>query len=76
VVLSNQATDKILGLYKQLGFDLEIVDAPRRISCTGDRTPAKEVIASRNLGSEGRHEPAGRRRTALLPSGQTHSKGN
>ena len=24
-------------------------DAPRRISCTGDRTPAKEVFATRNL---------------------------
>jgi DNA adenine methylase len=49
VVLSNQATDKILALYKKCGFKLKIVDAPRRISCTGDRTPAKEVLALRNL---------------------------
>ena len=25
------------------------LDAPRRISCTGDRSPAREVIATRNL---------------------------
>jgi DNA adenine methylase len=50
VVLSNQATEKILGLYKKCGFKLQIIDAPRRISCTGDRTPAKEVLATRNLG--------------------------
>jgi DNA adenine methylase len=49
VVLSNQATDRIVELYTRLGFKLRYVDAPRRISCTGDRTPAKEVIALRNL---------------------------
>jgi DNA adenine methylase len=49
VVLSNQATARIVSLYKSLGFSLRIVDAPRMISCTGDRTPAKEVIATRNL---------------------------
>ena len=52
VVLSNQATDKITQLYRKLGFKLEFADAPRRISCTGDRTPAREVIASRNLDSK------------------------
>jgi DNA adenine methylase len=49
VVLSNQGTDKITRLYRQLGFKLEFKDAPRRISCTGDRTPAREVIALKNL---------------------------
>jgi DNA adenine methylase len=49
VVLSNQATERIVALYSKLGFKLEFVDAPRRISCTGDRTPAREVIASKNL---------------------------
>jgi DNA adenine methylase len=49
VVLSNQGTDRIIALYRKLGFKLSLVDAPRRISCTGDRTPAQEVIASRNL---------------------------
>jgi DNA adenine methylase len=49
VVLSNQATDRIIGLYRTLGYDLTRLQAPRRISCTGDRTPAPEVIATRNL---------------------------
>ena len=49
VVLSNQATDRIVRLYKKLGFKLDFRNAPRRISCTGDRTPAREVIAVRNL---------------------------
>jgi DNA adenine methylase len=45
VILSNQATDKIVALYEKLGFKLRFLDAPRRISCTGDRTPAREVLA-------------------------------
>lgn len=49
VVLSNQATDRIIGLYRTLGYNLTPMQAPRRISCTGDRTPAPEVIATRNL---------------------------
>jgi DNA adenine methylase len=49
VVLSNQATARIVHLYEQLGYDLKFLDAPRRISCTGDRRPAKEVLATRNL---------------------------
>ncbi len=49
VVLSNQATERIVRLYQELGFELTFVDAPRRISCTGDRTPAREVIATHNL---------------------------
>ncbi len=49
VVLSNQATDRILKLYKKLGFKCKILDAPRRISCNGDRSPAKEVIAVKGI---------------------------
>jgi DNA adenine methylase len=49
VVLSNQATDRIVGLYQRLGFRLQFLEAPRMISCTGDRTPAKEVLALKNL---------------------------
>lgn len=49
VILSNQATDRIVDLYGSLNFDLKFLDAPRRINCTGDRTPAKEVLATRNL---------------------------
>ncbi len=50
VVLVNQATPRILDLYRDLGFALRDLAAPRRISCTGDRTPAREVIATRNIG--------------------------
>lgn len=49
VVLSNQATARIVKLYKDLGYKLKYLDAPRRISCNGDRTPAREVLATRNL---------------------------
>ncbi len=49
VVLSNQATDRIVRLYRKLGFTLTFLTAPRMISCTGDRTPAKEVLALKNL---------------------------
>jgi DNA adenine methylase len=49
VVLSNQATDRIVALYRDLGYDLTFLTAPRLISCTGDRTPAKEVLATRNI---------------------------
>ncbi len=43
--ISNQATERVLELYRRLGFEIEILPAPRRISCTGDRTPANEVLA-------------------------------
>lgn len=49
VILSNQATARIKELYQDLGFTLTLLDAPRRISCTGDRAPAREVLAIRNL---------------------------
>ncbi len=45
VLLSNQATKRIVKLYKKLGFQLRYLKAPRRISCTGDRTAAREVLA-------------------------------
>lgn len=49
VVLTNQATDRVIGLYSSLGYALCKLSAPRRISCTGDRAAATEVLASRNL---------------------------
>ena len=45
VVLSNQATDRIRELYKDLGYTVRTLTAPRMINSTGDRTPAKEVLA-------------------------------
>lgn len=45
VVISNQATARIIELYEDCGFKLTYLDGPRRISCTGDRTAAREVLA-------------------------------
>ncbi len=49
VILSNQKTKQIVELYRDLDYKLEFHRAPRRISCTGDRTQAMEVLALRNL---------------------------
>lgn len=49
VIASNQATPRIIELYQRLGFELAFVDAPRRISRTGDRTPAREILAMKGL---------------------------
>jgi len=49
VLLSNQATKRIVKLYRELGFDLQFFQAPRRISSDGNRDDAREVLASRNL---------------------------
>ena len=49
VVLSNQATTRIVELYRKLDFNLRFIEGPRMISCDGDRTPALEVLATRNI---------------------------
>lgn len=49
VVLSNQATGRIVKLYKKLGYSVRFLKGRRMISCTGDRTPALEILAIRNL---------------------------
>lgn len=49
VVLSNQATERTVALYRRLGYTLDLIAAPRLISCTGDRSPAREVLAYRNI---------------------------
>ncbi len=49
VVLSNQATERIVALYEKNGFTLSFLEGPRRISCTGDRSPAMEVLAVRGM---------------------------
>jgi DNA adenine methylase len=49
VVLSNQATARIVRLYRKLGFSMRHLSAPRMISCTGNRTPATEVLAIRGF---------------------------
>jgi DNA adenine methylase len=49
VVLSNQATPRIQRLYADLQFQIRILDAPRLINCTGDRSPVKEVLATKGI---------------------------
>lgn len=49
VVASNQATPRVVNLYRDLGFDVRTVSAPRRISCNGNRDAAAEMIALRNV---------------------------
>jgi DNA adenine methylase len=48
-ILSNQKTKQIVELYRDFGYSLKFRQAPRRISCTGDRTDAWEVLALRNV---------------------------
>ena len=49
VIASNQATDRIKELYQDLKFKVFTLPAPRMIACNGDRTPAIEVLAVKNL---------------------------
>jgi DNA adenine methylase len=53
VVLVNQSTERIEDLYRSLGYAVRHLDAPRRISCNGDRRPAREVLAVRHLDVRG-----------------------
>jgi len=49
VVASNQATERIIDLYASLGFSIQFLEGPRRISCKGDRTPAREIFAHKGI---------------------------
>lgn len=49
VVLSNQATQRIVELYQACGFELLYLEAPRRISANGNRAPACEVLAAKHI---------------------------
>jgi DNA adenine methylase len=49
VVLMNQATPRIDALYRRLRYAVRYLDAPRRISSDGDRTPAREIVATRHV---------------------------
>lgn len=49
VVLVNQATPRVTELYRSLGYAVRFLDAPRRISCTGNRAPSREILATRHL---------------------------
>lgn len=49
VVASNQATRRIVKLYRSLGFRVRKLPAPRRISCNGDRSDAMEILATKGV---------------------------
>ncbi|MBV9718348.1 MAG: Dam family site-specific DNA-(adenine-N6)-methyltransferase [Candidatus Eremiobacteraeota bacterium] len=49
VVASNQATKRILQMYRSLGFAVMTLAAPRRISCDGNREDVREMLATLNL---------------------------
>lgn len=49
VVASNQATPRIKELYLDLRFKVYLLSAPRMIACNGDRRPAMEIFAIKNL---------------------------
>ena len=52
VIASNQATPRIKELYADLKFKVYLLPAPRMIACNGDRTPAMEILAVKNLSRE------------------------
>lgn len=49
IIASNQATNRIVQLYGGLGFEIRFLDAPRMINCTGDRTAAREILATKGV---------------------------
>lgn len=49
VIASNSYTKRIVDLYQGHEFKVYVGEAPRFISCTGDRTPANEILAFRNF---------------------------
>ncbi|MCU0481230.1 MAG: Dam family site-specific DNA-(adenine-N6)-methyltransferase [Anaerolineae bacterium] len=49
MVVSNQATPRMIKLYEGAGFEITYLSAPRRISNNGDRTPAQEMLAYKNI---------------------------
>lgn len=49
VLASNQATTRMVALYEEAGFEVQVIEAPRMISCTGDRSRALEMLATKNV---------------------------
>jgi DNA adenine methylase len=39
----------VISLYQSLDFKLQFLNAPRMISCTGDRAKAREILATKGL---------------------------
>ena len=49
IVASNQATARVLDLYRRLGYEVRTTEMRRSVSRDGDRTPALEMVAMRNV---------------------------
>lgn len=49
VIASNKRTQRIEELYRDLGFEIEIIEMPRSISCKGDRAPVEEIFATKGI---------------------------
>jgi DNA adenine methylase len=50
VVISNQATERVVKLYKSLGFSLQFAEVPRFINCIGTkRGPVREVLGTKGI---------------------------
>ena len=50
VLLSNQATERVLNLYRENEFTIKLVMGPRNISADKNkRTPVAEVLAIKNI---------------------------
>ena len=45
VVASNSSSERVLDLYRGLGFDVQLAEAPRSVSCDGNRAPVMEMLA-------------------------------
>ena len=49
LIAFNSSHPTILKLYKELGYDVFLYEAPRKISRNGDRKPAIEMFATKNI---------------------------
>jgi DNA adenine methylase len=49
ILVSNQATPRIIDLYQGAGFEIRYLNAPRRISANGKRDHVQEIIAFKQL---------------------------
>ncbi|GAB3583500.1 DNA adenine methylase [Hymenobacter daeguensis] len=49
MVITNQATARIMEAYQAAGFSITTLLAPRRIASSGNRTPALEMLATKNI---------------------------
>ena len=49
IIAFNSSHSDIINIYMECGYDVYTYTAPRKISCDGNRVPAIEMIATRNI---------------------------